>query len=153
MSHLDDELVFSTAYLDQILTEEENKVRGLKKGASGIIYGLLAVILFQHPFTLDFIPKVGVVLNTLSIPENIYFVFLFTVMSIITGIQGTYLSLRYFNFRGLFLSLFIVLAIAGLSVRSYEFYNEHQAEIKKTEVSKIFTIQDRAKFQNKLNIK
>jgi len=144
--NLDDELVFSTRYLDEILTEEENKVKGLKKGASAIILGLIAIVLAQNPIYINALPKALVLLKTLVIPESLILVTILGLISFVLSLLGFFYSIKKFNFRGLFLSVFMLFSFVGLGFKGYDLNRAYSNMVTEKNISKIITIEDRNKY-------
>ena len=152
MAHTDDELVFSTAYLNEIMIDEEKKIRGLKKGATAVILGVIAIGLAQHPLSIDALPKALVLAKMIIIPESFILVFLLAIASLITGVLGFYYSIIKFNLRGFFLSAMILLSFIGLSVNINDMSKNMPSTFKINDLTKIITIEDRDKIKNKINM-
>ena len=151
-----DQPLYSLNYVEDEVAKEKKKFRGLNKGATAMILLMFAVILFQTPFHFSFLEKGIVFLSTIIVPESIFIVILFGLLSLYSSIAGLILSLIKFNLRGLILSLLALLVFLGVGAQTYDGYLKNNSLFSKaftadgmSKISNLFTIENRSKVNNR----
>jgi len=108
--------------------KKEKKVKstsGLRKGAYGVIFAYIAFLAYLNPFSLDFIPY-GITINkTFLIPESVFILILFAILSLLFSMAGTIISIFRKSMLGFLLSFLIFGNVSYISAKVYSVYEKN----------------------------